>query len=126
MLLGGSNRPLQVLSLPQSDERRRNRPTEWNKAQTCNLGLWRRDFERIGGFEEGFVGYGLEDTDFVVRLIRSGVRRITLEHLDPVLHIWHPRRKIPEDNRAKLAEIMASERTRAERSVLLEGPAAAA
>lgn len=108
-LFGGSNRPLQLISWPLSETRRKNRPTEWNKAQTCNLGLWRADLQAIGGFEEDFVGYGLEDTDFVIRLIRSGRRRLTLEHADPVLHIWHPRKKIGADNRARLAAMEASE-----------------
>lgn len=120
-LLGGSNRPFQIVSWPMSEARRKNRPTEWDKAQTCNLGLWRSDFERVAGFEEGFETYGLEDTDFVVRLMRSGVRRITLEHADPVLHLWHKRRAIPAENRARLAEVMAGERLTPTRSLLLEG-----
>ncbi len=121
-LLGGSNRPFQLVSIEFSDARRKNRPTEWNKAQTCNLGVWRSDFLAVGGFEEGFETYGLEDTDFIVRLIRSGVRRITLEHADPVLHLFHGRRSIPPDNRAKLEEVMASDRLLPTRSLLLEPP----
>ncbi len=117
-LLGGSNRPLQLLNIPQTPTRRKNRPTEWNKAQTCNLGVWRDEWMRIGGFEEGFETNCLEDTDFVVRLIRAGVRRITLEHAEPVLHIWHPRKSIREDNRAALNEVMNSSAILPRRSLL--------
>lgn len=117
---GGSNRPFQLVSLPQSDARRKNRPTEWNKAQTCNLGVWRSDIDRVGGFEEGYGAYGLEDTDFVIRLIRAGVRRITLEHADPVLHLWHARKKTGEDNRARLAALMAGDAVSPQQSLLRE------
>ncbi|MCG8441454.1 MAG: glycosyltransferase [Caulobacterales bacterium] len=123
-MLGGSNRPLQLISLPLSEARRKNRPTAWNKAQSCNLGVWRSDFDRVAGFEEGFETYGLEDTDFVVRLVRAGVRRITLEHADPVLHLWHARKAIVEDSRARLADVMSADRVTPMRSLLLETAAA--
>jgi GT2 family glycosyltransferase len=31
-----------------------------------------RDWDRVGGFDEGYVGYGGEDTDFGMRLARAG------------------------------------------------------
>ncbi len=119
-LLGGSNRPFQLLPVPMSEARRRNKAREWNKAQTCNLGVWRGDLLRVGGFDESYEGYGLEDTDFVVRLIRAGVLRKTLEHADPVLHIWHPRRKTGDDNRKLLDAIMANTSTQPAKSLFLE------
>jgi glycosyltransferase involved in cell wall biosynthesis len=122
-LVGGSNRPFQLLSLPYSDRARRARASEWNKAQTCNMGIWRNDFLRIGGFEEDFTTYGLEDTDFVLRLLRSGVKRLSLEHADPVLHLFHGRRKISNENRLMLEEIMTSTRTLPLQSLLCERPA---
>ncbi len=117
---GGSNRPFQLLPIPQSASRRKNRPTEWDKAQTCNLGVWRSDIDRVGGFEEGYGAYGLEDTDFVIRLIRAGVRRITLEHVDPVLHLWHARKKTGEDNRARLEALIQGDALLPQRSLLLD------
>ncbi len=125
-LFGGSNRPLQLLPIPQSAAQRKNRPTAWNKAQTCNLGVWRTDLLRVGGFEEGYGGYGLEDTDLVIRLFRAGVRRLTLEHAEPVLHLWHGRKKTKPDNRARLEALMASDAIQPERSLLLEAPGAPA
>ncbi len=122
-LFGGSNRPFQLISLPVSHDRRRNRPKEWNKAQTCNLGVWREDVLDVGGFDEGYGAYGLEDTDFVIRLIRSGRQRITLEHADPVLHLWHQRKKTASDNRDRLAAMESSHRITPEQSILLPGNA---
>lgn len=55
-----------------------------------NIGLWRCDFERVNGFDEQFVGWGLEDRDLQHRLEQVGVRaRSILGHTAP-LHLWHP------------------------------------
>lgn len=39
---------------------------------SLNLGLTARDWVRIGGFDEDYVGYGGEDTDFGQRLAAAG------------------------------------------------------
>ena len=63
----------------------------WKKVRTCNLGVWRHLALKIAGFDEAYVGWGKEDSDFVVRLIRSeGVRvrngrfGVCVGHLDHV------------------------------------------
>ena len=55
-----------------------------------NIALWRADYERINGFDEQFVGWGLEDRDLQQRLERLGLRvRSILLQTAPV-HLWHP------------------------------------
>jgi glycosyltransferase involved in cell wall biosynthesis len=55
-----------------------------------NIGIWRTDYERVNGFDEQFVGWGLEDRDLQVRLERLGLRAWSiLLHTAPV-HLWHP------------------------------------
>jgi glycosyltransferase involved in cell wall biosynthesis len=55
-----------------------------------NIGVWRSDYERVNGFDEQFVGWGLEDRDLQVRLERLGLRAWSiLLHTAPV-HLWHP------------------------------------
>lgn len=54
-----------------------------------NMGVWRTDFERVNGFDENFVGWGMEDKDFQRRLESTGVRCIFTE--TRVFHLWHPR-----------------------------------
>ena len=46
----------------------------WESVRTCNLSLYREDTIQIAGFDESFIGWGLEDSDFVIRLIHSGVK----------------------------------------------------
>jgi len=55
-----------------------------------NIAVWRSDYERINGFDEQFVGWGLEDRDLQARLERLGLRAWSiLLHTAPV-HLWHP------------------------------------
>jgi hypothetical protein len=46
----------------------------WPLTYTGNLSLPRALFERIGGFDDAFVGWGLEDVDLGYRLHRAGGR----------------------------------------------------
>ena len=54
------------------------------------LGVSRRDFEQVNGYDARFVGWGEEDVDIAVRLRRVGLR---CGHAGPqatLLHLWHP------------------------------------
>jgi GT2 family glycosyltransferase len=44
------------------------------EAYTGNLSLRRPDFIEVGGFDGTFDGYGLEDYELALRLVRAGVR----------------------------------------------------
>ena len=61
----------------------------WAGVKTCNLGVWRSDLERLNGFEESYEGWGLEDSDLAIRLLRSGCRRRSGRFAAPLLHLWH-------------------------------------
>ncbi|MGH8548988.1 MAG: glycosyltransferase family 2 protein [Methylococcales bacterium] len=88
-LTGKINHCASLVRLPLGFLRRLH-TTQWKKAKTCNLGMWRNDFTRVNGFDETFEGWGYEDSDLVVRLIHAGVYRKTGRHAVPVLHLWHP------------------------------------
>lgn len=68
---------------------RKLQPNKWQKAMTCNLALWKKDFIRINGFDELFEGWGFEDSDLVIRLIHAGIKRKEGRFAVPVLHLWH-------------------------------------
>lgn len=55
-----------------------------------HFSLWREDFERIGGFDLGFRGWGPEDRDLQRRLLRAGVRCKTVLPKTVGYHLWHP------------------------------------
>ncbi len=55
-----------------------------------NIALWRSDCERVNGFDEQFVGWGLEDRDFQQRLERIGLRVFSVLGRTAPYHLWHP------------------------------------
>jgi glycosyltransferase involved in cell wall biosynthesis len=55
-----------------------------------NIGVWRRDYERVNGFDEQYVGWGLEDRDLQYRLERIGVRASSVMLQTVPVHLWHP------------------------------------
>ena len=84
-----------------------------------NFAFHRADLERVDGFETAFTGWGLEDSDIVIRMIRAGVRRKDGRYATGVLHLWHPAndRTGLADNEARLDEVMRSDRIRALRGL---------
>jgi glycosyltransferase involved in cell wall biosynthesis len=61
----------------------------WRRVHTVNFAVGRRDFERVNGFDESFVGWGLEDSDLVVRLANARVRTRGLGAAGSVFHLHH-------------------------------------
>ncbi len=55
----------------------------------CNIALWRDDYERVNGFDENFVGWGLEDRDLQVRLGQLGLRFRSIVLATAACHLWH-------------------------------------
>jgi GT2 family glycosyltransferase len=47
----------------------------------------KKTFEKIGGFDESFTGYGAEDTDFAMTFHQAGVNQLIVS--DYVLHQYH-------------------------------------
>jgi len=115
-LRGDINRLLPLLLLPANAAFRKSRPVRWEGIKTCNLALWRTDLERVNGVDESYQGWGLEDSDLVIRLLRAGVRHKNGRFAVPVLHLWHrenSRSRLAE-NQAKLDQLIAGTRIRAE------------
>lgn len=124
-LAGGVNRWLPALHL-RLGPLRKSSPEQWEGARTCNLAVARADLLRVDGFDATFNGWGFEDSDLAVRLIRSGTRRKDGRFATGVVHLWHPendRSRVPE-NRAKLDEVIQSTRVQALQGLsALETPA---
>jgi glycosyltransferase involved in cell wall biosynthesis len=113
-LRGDVNRIAPLLRLPLGPLRRLQ-PTNWRSARGGNLAIRRDDLDRIDGFDAMFSGWGREDSDVVLRLMRVGVRRKDGRFAAGVLHLWHPesdRSRLP-GNDARLDEVMRGDRVRA-------------
>jgi len=77
-----------LLRLPDVGMRVQKKFT-WKGIRSCNMGVWRSDFQQVNGFDESFVGWGHEDADFVLRLHNSGVARKNGFFATEVFHLWH-------------------------------------
>lgn len=84
--------------------------------RSCNMAFWRDDAARVNGFNERFVGWGREDSEFVARMSHAGVRRRKLKFGGIVYHLWHPERprEALEANDALLALALETRGVRAE------------
>lgn len=87
-LKGYVNRWMPFLTQPFHKLRCKTK-TNWKGAKGCNLGVFKSDLININGWEENFVGWGYEDSDLVIRLLRVGVRRKSARFYIPVIHLWH-------------------------------------
>ena len=84
-----SSRLMPLIRLPLGPLRKRL-ANEWEGVRGGNFAFWRADLERVDGFETSFVGWGLEDSDIVIRMIRAGVKRKDGRFATGVLHLCHP------------------------------------
>jgi glycosyltransferase involved in cell wall biosynthesis len=84
--------------------------------RSCNMGFWLADARAVNGFNERFVGWGREDSEFVARLVNAGIARRKLKFGGIMYHLWHPER--PRDaleaNDGLLRAVRRAGTTRAE------------
>ncbi len=112
------NRLLPLLRLPDGAFRR-SHPDQWEGIKSCNLSAWRADLQRVNGFDEAYSGWGLEDSDLVIRLINAGIKHKSARFATPLFHLWHresDRSQLPE-NQQRLDALLASPRTEATRGL---------
>jgi glycosyltransferase involved in cell wall biosynthesis len=115
---GKVNRLAALLHIPLGPLRRL-RPRAWRDARSCNLGVWREDLARADGFDGIYRGWGREDSDLLVRLLRAGVRRKDGWFATGVLHLWHPAadRAGMEENDRRLQAVIQGNNIRAQQGL---------
>ena len=57
--------------------------------KSCNMAFYKKDCMQINGSNNQFEGWGREDSEFVVRLINSGVKRKSVRFNAIQFHLWH-------------------------------------
>lgn len=106
------NRFIPLLPLPVTSPLRKIPAKRWEGVMTCNLSAWRSDLMKINGFDEAYSGWGLEDSDLVIRLLHAGVCHKSARFAAPVLHLWHREndRGGLVENRRRLEDLLNSKR----------------
>ena len=63
----------------------------------CNIAFFKQDCINVNGFNNEFEGWGREDSEFVMRLLNSGLNRKIVRFNVVQYHLWHK-----ESNRKSL------------------------
>jgi glycosyltransferase involved in cell wall biosynthesis len=114
-LRGEINRLQPLLSLPLGPLRRLG-SAAWRSIRSANLAIRRTDLLHVDGFDAAFSGWGREDSDIVLRLMHSGIRRKDGRFATAVLHLWHAesdRSRLPA-NDGLLADALRQGRIKAQ------------
>jgi glycosyltransferase involved in cell wall biosynthesis len=64
----------------------------------CSMHFWKEDAVKINGFNEAFIGWGREDSEFLCRLLNAGVDRKNIILGAVAYHLYHdeaPRAQLP-------------------------------
>jgi glycosyltransferase involved in cell wall biosynthesis len=115
---GGINRLAALLALPLGPLRNLS-SRRWRGARGSNMAFWRRDLDKVDGFDAAYSGWGREDSDIFIRLIRAGVLRKDGRFATGVLHLWHAEadRSGLAANERQLDDVLTSARTTARQGV---------
>ena len=90
-----------------------------NGVRTCNFAFWRKDALAVNGFNEDFIGWGREDSEFTARLLNYGLMRRNVKFNALAYHLYHSRNDrshLPENDRL-LEETIEKKRIWCERGV---------
>ncbi len=87
--------------------------------KSCNMGFFRSDALAVNGFNNDFVGWGREDSEFAARCFHSGMKRHNLKFAGVAYHLWHheaERTSLPQ-NDVLLQAVLEEKQTRCENGV---------
>ncbi|OGR24325.1 MAG: glycosyl transferase family 2 [Desulfobacterales bacterium RIFOXYA12_FULL_46_15] len=77
----------------------------------CNMGFFKQDVEAVNGFNHEFTSWGREDSEFVARLFKYGIKRKENPFRAVCFHLWHRENKgiCPEKNEELLKQALATD-----------------
>jgi hypothetical protein len=95
------------------------RGRNWRLMRGCNFSVSAEAMRAVGGFDESYEGWGYEDSDLCVRLLRLGLRIRQAPADTCVLHLWHENRDRGEEpaNRERLQDVLGTRRVQAVRGL---------
>ncbi len=79
--------------------------------RSCNMGIFKKDILAVNGFNHAFTGWGREDSELVIRLFKSGLKRREHPFRAICYHLWHREngRESLEKNDMLMEEIQNSD-----------------
>ncbi|TCJ98623.1 galactosyltransferase-like protein [Volucribacter psittacicida] len=75
---------------------------EYQGIRGCNMAFFKQDAVAINGFNNDFIGWGREDSEFVARFYNNGGKRANLKFAGIAYHLWHheaERDSLPENDK---------------------------
>jgi len=87
--------------------------------RSCNMSFSREDFIAVNGFDEGYEGWGREDSDLAERFFKYGLRRKDIKGRAVCYHLYHAShgRESLERNTARLEEAVKKGGHRCEKGI---------
>jgi len=73
-----------------------------NKVRSCNMSFYYKDIVNVNGFNNEFIGWGREDSEFVERLLNSGIKGKIIKFVALAYHLYHPeepKESLPQNDR---------------------------
>ena len=86
----GLNNRLNTIYSPFLSFFLKSKSTSLNKTRGCNFSCWKKDFEKVNGYNEDMIGWGFEDTELSARLINNNISKTRLKFLALTYHLYHP------------------------------------
>ena len=56
----------------------------------CNMSFWKKDLEKVNGYNLDFVGWGKEDSEIALRLLNAGIKKQFIKFGGIQYHLYHP------------------------------------
>ncbi|MEN8815527.1 MAG: glycosyltransferase family 2 protein [Nonlabens sp.] len=78
-----------TLRLPFLANRAKLETKRSKKLRGCNMSFWKTDFIAVNGFNEELIGWGIDDSELIQRMINNGVLGKRIKHKGIVYHIYH-------------------------------------
>jgi len=82
-------------------------------SKTCNFSIYKEDILKINGFNNEFIGWGREDSEFLARFLNNGGERFNLKFNAIAYHLYHneSHKKISSKNEMILKETIEKKLT---------------
>ncbi len=74
------------------------------KGRGANMAMFMSDLIAVNGFDSDMVGYGMEDTDLIVRLVNLGLKRKWAKFQAIEYHLYHKDKSFVQSNQALLQD----------------------